>query len=161
MKQALINQFLENLKQAEELLERANRSHVAAQKANGGQSDQRFQREWSEAYHRINALHTKFQMELKGARKAVQVIKRAGLPIAKSTTTAIPGHHDRQMGFKVKSATDGVAIYFQSQGYEACGTFRQLSRDQINQAITALEMAGYKVKFTGYLIEILEYNEQP
>lgn len=84
----------------------------------------------AKAYDRRNKVKADYQRKLKGWSKIVPLLKKAGLPIASSRTTAIRGHKDKSLGFKVNSDTDGVRIYFQSQAYEALGTYRKLSIQQ-------------------------------
>lgn len=110
------------------------------------------------AYMAIQKVHADYQRKLKGHSKIVPLLKKAGLPIASSRTTAIRGHKDYSLGFKVSSDADGVRIYFQDEGYETLGTRRGLTLQQKSQAIDVLLAAGYELDVSPNKFEIISYN---
>lgn len=110
------------------------------------------------AYNAIQTVHAEYQRKLKGHSKIVPLLKKAGLPIASSRTTAIKGHKDYTAGFKISSDVDGVRIYFQDEGYEILGTRRGLTTKQQQEAVELLITAGYELDVNHTRIEILAYN---
>lgn len=114
--------------------------------------------ERSKAYNALNAVKASYQRKIKNHSKIVPILRKAGLPIAKSTTTAIKGHRDWSLGFKVSSDLDGVRIYFQKQGYESLGTYRELTVAQKALAAKVLVNAGYDIRATNNEITILSFN---
>lgn len=110
------------------------------------------------AYMAIQKVHADYQRKLKGHSKIVPLLKKAGLPIASSRTTAIKGHKDYSLGFKVSSDAEGVRIYFQDEGYESLGTYRKLTMKQKSDAIDLLIAAGYQIDVSPNKIEILSYK---
>lgn len=110
------------------------------------------------AFNKIETVKADYQRKIKNWSKVVPLLKKAGLPIAKSHTTAIKGYKDYNLGFKINSDSDGVRIYFQSQGHTSTGTYRELTMQQKQQAVEVLIKAGYVLDVNERRIEILSFN---
>lgn len=110
------------------------------------------------AYSALEKVTADYVRIVKGHSKIVPLLKKAGLPIGTSTSTAIKGHRDYTLGFKVYSDSTGVRIGFQSEGYTATGTYRELTEKQIDKAVEVLTGAGYEINRTDHSLEIISFT---
>lgn len=112
----------------------------------------------AKAYNNLERVTADYVRIVKGHSKIVPILKKAGLPISTSSSTAIRGHKDYTLGFKIHSDSSGVRIGFQSQGYTATGTYRTLTAKQIDQAVEVLTAAGYEIDRNDHRLEIISFT---